>query len=206
MKVDLHLHTSEYSQCADATVKEQLKAARDNGLDAVFITEHMILFPEEKLNKLRKKYAPLKIFQAIEVTVQGSGWEDFVVLGVHNKKINGDKWTYSELYEYVHEQNGLIIHAHPFRYRDTVKMNTKKYTPDLVEVLSSNIGLDLYDKRMDYIKDIGSKPIINSDSHHTANTGRYYTILDEWCETEEEILDALRQGNYQLNECLQGKV
>lgn len=202
MKVDLHLHTSDYSACADSTVDEQLQAAKDKGLDAVFITEHGILYPEKKLVKLRKKYRPLKIFQAIEVTVQDSGWEDFVILGVHDEEINGDKWTYSALYKFVRERNGLIIHAHPYRYSDSIGCNTKVNPPDLVEVLSSNIGKDKYKMRMDYIESIGAKAIINSDSHHTKNTGKYYSTLNDWYDSEEDIIAALKSGKYSISECL----
>jgi predicted metal-dependent phosphoesterase TrpH len=202
MKIDCHLHTSNYSGCADSSLKEQMKAAYDKGLDAVFITEHMVLHPEKELERYRKKFFPMKIFQAIEVTVQDAGWEDFVVLGIHDPKINGDKWTYSRLHQFVHERGGFIIHAHPFRYRDHVQVNTTRWVPDAVEVYTSNINKTDLQKRLDYIERIGSRPIINSDSHNTRNTGKFYTELNRWCETEDEIIAALLADDYDISECL----
>lgn len=55
MRVDFHLHTSEYSRCAAATPREQIRAAIDAGVDVVFITEHMKVFPVDKIERLRKK-------------------------------------------------------------------------------------------------------------------------------------------------------
>ncbi len=192
MLIDMHLHTSEYSACASSPVKDQIRTALQHGLNAVFITDHMKLFPEDRLVKLRKKFPEIKIFQGIEVTVQGRGWEDFVVLGIHDPYIDGDKWTYRDLYKYVRMNKGYLIHAHPYRFTDKICCNTVDYPPDAVEVMSSNLNRSDYSRRMDYAKRINALPVVNSDSHTIRNTGKYYTELNQWCETEEEILNALR--------------
>lgn len=195
MLIDMHLHTSEYSNCASSPVKDQIKEAIEHGLNAVFITDHMKLFPEEKLVKLRKKFPEIKIFQGIEVTVQGKGWEDFLVLGIHDPYIEGDKWSYSELYKYVRKNKGYLIHAHPYRFSDRIWCNTLDYPPDAVEVMSSNLTQSDYNKRVEYARYINALTVINSDSHTVRNTGKYYTELNCWCETEEEIIKALREGS-----------
>lgn len=194
MKIDMHLHTSEYSNCASSSIKDQLKRALDLGLDAVFITDHMQLFPEDQLDRLRKKFPTLRIFQGIEVTVQGSGWEDFIVLGIHDPFINGDKWTYPELHQYVRANNGYMIHAHPFRYSDRVSSNTLTYPPDAVEIMSSNLQPSGIAMRTNYAKKLGAITVANSDSHHTSSTGKYYTEIDGWYDYEEDIIKALRDG------------
>lgn len=194
MKIDMHIHTREYSNCAESPIKDQLQAASDRGIDAVFITDHMQLFPEKKLDKLRKVFPELRIFQGIEVTVQKSGWEDFIVLGIHNPDINGDKWTYPELYKYVRKNNGYIIHAHPYRYSDKVASNTSAYPPDAVEIMSSNLQPSGIELRTSYAKKLGAIVVSNSDSHHISRTGKYYTELDGWYDYEEDIIEALRAG------------
>lgn len=193
MRIDMHLHTSEYSRCASSSIKDQLRVAIDQGLDAVFITDHMKLFPEDKLIRLRKKFPGIKIFQGIEVTVQEEGWEDFLILGIHDEYINGEKWNYEDLYKYVKENNGYIIHAHPYRFSNRIECDTTKYPPDAVEMMSSNLKEAGLKKRQEYCNSIGALPVVNSDSHTIRNTGKYYTELDCWCETEEEIIAALRR-------------
>lgn len=194
MKIDMHLHTSEYSACASSSIKEQLHAAFENGIEAVFITDHMKLFPEEQLLKYRKKYPELRIFQGIEVTVQDSGWEDFIVLGIHDPYINGDKWRYRDLYNYVRKNNGYLIHAHPYRYSNKIACDTANYPPDAVEIMSSNLTLSSISSRINYAKKLNCLKVVNSDSHDIRNTGRFYTEIQGWYDYEEDILNALREG------------
>jgi len=45
MKIDLHVHTTERSLCADSSEQEQILTAIERGLDAIVITDHGRLVP-----------------------------------------------------------------------------------------------------------------------------------------------------------------
>lgn len=190
MKVDFHLHTSNYSTCAVSTAMEQIKAAYDFGLDAIFITDHMLLFPQNQINDFNILFKPMKIYQGIEVTLRdSSNFEDIIVLGIHDPQIEGQNWTYKALYHFVKENGGVMILAHPYRYGNQVHPDILMYPPDAVEVLSSNVGTHKYDMRCALAKSLNVPMLKNSDSHHTSTLGCHFNELPDSCDTESKILD-----------------
>ena len=48
MIVDLHSHTSAYSECGRDSLTAMVRAAMDRGLDALCVTEHDVVYPEER--------------------------------------------------------------------------------------------------------------------------------------------------------------
>lgn len=199
MKVDFHLHTNSYSRCALATAKEQMRASIQAGVDVVFITEHMKLFPQDEIDRLQKKYPEIRIYQGIEVTVQDNSYDDFIVLGVHDKAIEKKNWTYKALYEFVKRHKGAIILAHPYRFSDEVNEEIWQYPPDGIEVLSSNVGRHGYERRKLLAKELDKPMVTNSDSHYTEYTGCYTNIFSWECYDEESIVNALIQGEFECS-------
>lgn len=197
MKVDFHLHTSSYSRCALASAKEQMRAAIQAGVDVVFITEHMKLFPQDEIDKLQKRYPEIRIYQAIEVTVQDNSYDDFVVIGVHDRAIEKKKWTYRALYRFVKEKGGAVIMAHPYRFSDEVNEDVWQYPPDAIEVLSSNVGSYGYERRKLLASELGKPMVTNSDSHYVQDTGCYSNEFSWECYDEEMIVKALIDGEFQ---------
>ncbi len=194
MKIDFHVHTSEYSTCASSTAEEQIESAIKQGVDVMFITEHLRLFPQDKIDELNKKYAPFKIYQGIEVTIMGEDGEDFVVLGVHDQSIEGDEWSYEELWEYVHSQNGALILVHPYRFSDQVNVDIWKYPPDAVEILSANLGEKNLERRKRLASVVSKPQVSNSDSHDKSTSGCYYNVFPGNSVSEEEIIESLKGG------------
>lgn len=196
MKIDFHVHTSKYSACASSSPEEQIRSAIRNGVDAMFITEHMRLFPQNLIDKYNKKYAPFKIYQGIEVTVRDDTWEDFLVIGVHDKRIENDQWTYDNLYRFVKDRGGVIMLAHPYRFSSRVDRGVYNNPPDAVEILSCNIGEDGYAKRKKLAAHLNRPLVSNSDSHHVGTTGCYSNEFPDWCTSEEKIMKAVLDEDF----------
>ncbi len=196
MRVDFHLHTSEYSRCAAATPREQIRAAIDAGVDVVFITEHMKVFPVDKIERLRKKFPEIKIYPGVEVTVKDNSYDDFIVLGVRDKAIEKQNWTYKALYDFVKTKGGAIILAHPYRFSNEVNKDVWKYPPDAVEVLSSNVGPYGYERRKVLAKELGRPMVTNSDSHYSRDTGIFANEFSWECYDEATIIEALIKGEF----------
>lgn len=196
MKIDFHVHTSEYSRCADSTLEEQVYSALEKGLNALFITDHMTLHPMERLEAFNDLYAPFKLYQGVEITLRGDNYEDILVLGVHDKKLETSEWDYTSLYKFVHSRGGVMILAHPYRFSDRIDSGIWDQPPEGVEVLSNNIGSYGYERRKALANQLQTVMTSNSDSHHYSSIGSFYNDFPDDCTDEKAILKALVEGNF----------
>ena len=198
MKIDLHVHSSERSQCARATDEEQVIAAIAAGLDGFFFTDHHRLIPFEKLNMLNDRFAPFRVFRGIEITCNG---EDFLVLGVSDEGLERTDWQYPDLHQFVRACNGFIALAHPFRYRKDIAVDCDTYRPDAVELCSANTPVDERARIRELAAKWNMPTLSNSDAHSTERLGTYFNILNETPPTESAILDLLRAGRFWCQNC-----
>ena len=196
MKIDFHVHTAEYSACASSYLEEQVLAALSEGIDAMFITDHMKLHSIERLDEMNILYAPFKIYQGIEVTLQQDNYEDILVLGIHDKKIEKRDWSYEALYKYVKSKGGILILAHPYRFTDRIDNSIWDYPPDGIEVLSSNIGAYNYERRKVLAERLGAAVFTNSDSHHESTIAFHSNEFPDWCINEAAIIRAIKAREF----------
>jgi len=203
MRIDLHVHTSEYSACAISTEKEQIEAAIARGLDGIALTEHGFQRAQSYLERLNEKYAPFKIFTGVEVNITGS-YEDILVIGVPDMTaFNGGRreyrsiWEYRDLYKFVRERGGFIAVPHPFRYADEVKTDVVNFVPDALELKSKNIDPGNAKLIKTFAKELGVKTIVASDSHHVNDTGIHHLVLHNSVQTDEDLVRELRSGRYE---------
>jgi predicted metal-dependent phosphoesterase TrpH len=196
MKIDLHVHTRERSDCARASEAEQIQAAIAAGLDAIAITDHHLLVPPERLEALNRQYAPFRIFGGIEVTIEE---EDFLVLGVPETRLEGPDLTYPELYELVRARGGFIALAHPFRYHTRLELELEGLAPDAVEVYSPNTPPAAEEEIRDLALRLGMRLLSNSDAHTTRRLGKYYNQLAWPVKDEGELISLLKSGQFTLH-------
>jgi histidinol phosphatase-like PHP family hydrolase len=135
MDIDLHVHTSERSGCANVSEEYQIQSAIRAGLGGIAITDHDALVPQERLRALNDRYAPFKIFTGIEVSADDLHWG---VLGIHDPALESRSWNYPALLRFVRERGGFIYLAHPFRYKPVLHVDLDAYTPDGIEIESLN--------------------------------------------------------------------
>jgi len=197
MKIDMHVHSSDLSACSHMTVWELLEAAKTVGLGAVVLTEHHRFRPWQEIRRLNREFAPLKVFQGIEITVPRIGsyeGDDLLLYGVHNPALEENRdWTYEELYRMTREWNGWITLAHPFRYQNRVTVDVGGLAPDAVEIHSTNIGADDTPAILKLTAELYCKAFQSSDAHNAADVGIYHMELaEDAVETEDDLLRALR--------------
>lgn len=194
MKIDLHVHCKERSGCGKSLAEEQIIAAIESGLDAIVFTDHDRLMPEQDLRKFNEKYAPFRIFGGVEVTVED---EHVIVLGVREDRIETRTWDYPRLHRFVLERGGFTALAHPFRYRDHIKIDLETFPTDAIEVASNNTPVEEKSK----IRRLASKlrvPLLcNSDSHIQSTIGRHYNIIHSIPADEMELIHLLKAGKFQ---------
>jgi predicted metal-dependent phosphoesterase TrpH len=193
MKIDFHVHTAERSNCATANQVEQIEAAIKHGLDVIAITDHHRLVSTAELITLNQKYRPFRILPGIEITADH---EDWLVLGLSDPELEREDWAYADLHRYVRAKNGVLILAHPYRYRSDIKANLKQYTPDAVEISSINIRSDLRPRIQDLAYQLNIPTLSNSDAHASSSLGKYFNVFESDKLTDQEIFDALKSRKY----------
>ena len=200
MKIDLHVHTNNRSDCASSSEHEQIQAAIDNGLDAIVFTDHGSQRTPEELEKLNRRYAPFKIFAGVEINVSDSH-EDILIIGVWAMSdYNHKPWTYPELHKFARRHNGFIAVPHPYRYTKYIRTDVEMYPPDAFELRSKNIDPKLEPKILGITTKLGLRNIVTSDAHRTLNVGQNYVELDYPVNSEEELVEALQTGSYRLSQ------
>ena len=196
MKIDLHVHCYERSDCAISSEKEQIKAAIAKGLDGIAFTDHNSQRSKSYINLLNEKYAPFKIFTGVEIGLIDSG-EHVLVLGVPDMESACEyDWTYSELYTFVRERNGYIAMAHLYRYENQVRSNVYDYVPDALETRSSNI-ISRNTPAIEALADkLDTQIITTSDAHVTDSVGMFYVSLYNHAYTDADLIRELKNGRY----------
>ena len=204
MTIDMHTHTSELSHCSFMSAEQLLKAAVDIGLDAVVITDHHRFRSCEEMEKLKRKFPDLRVFQGIEITTPYRGayeGEDFLLYGVYDPILEEQRsWTYEELYSLTRQWDGWITLAHPFRYKNHISEDIESLVPDAIEIHSSSIYRGDTPTIMDIANRLNCRPFHSSDSHRTNEVGIYYMQLPTAVNSEKELIETLRAGDIRLHE------
>ena len=200
MKIDLHVHSYERSNCAISSEKDQIEAAIAKGLDGIAFTDHNSQRSKTHIDLLNKKYAPFKIFTGVEIDIKTSG-EHVLVLGVPDMESACEyRWTYPELHDFVRERGGFIAIAHLYRYENHVNSHLYDFVPDALEIQSANIIKSNTQTIKSLADKLGVNVIATSDSHVTDNVGMFYVELHEAVQNDANLVRELRSGRYDLGQ------
>jgi histidinol phosphatase-like PHP family hydrolase len=194
LKIDLHVHCSDRSECAVVTEHAQIQAAIASGLDAIVFCDHARLVGKEHLLELNRQYAPFLIFGGIEITV---GVEDLLVIGVNDRLLEQKDWTYPELHSWVRKHEGFIALAHPYRYHNFIELDLALYPPDAIELHSPNTSPSFEKEILDAAQQIQAGLLSNSDAHSSKPLGRFYNLLKRYPSNEFDLVSMLKAGEYE---------
>ncbi len=133
-RYETHLHTKEASACARSTAKELVLAYKAAGYTGIMVTDHFYRgncaidrdMPwEDWVELFCKGYenaekaaetVGLQVFFGWEESYQGT---DFLIYGLDKEWLKKHpelkEITVEEQYRLVHEEGGMVIHAHPYR-------------------------------------------------------------------------------------------
>lgn len=184
MKGDLHIHTF-YSHDAINTFEEIEKYALMRGLDCIAITDH------ERLRgaiKATKEITKIKVIPGIEFYTEYGH-----LIGLNIYKEPNKKMSFDELIDFIKEQNGITIMAHPLDSsrnradKDLVIEALKKV--DIIEVANAHDPK----AKINYIvlskmaEDLDKGVSAGSDSHIPSTIGYVYVVDDS--EDIEGLID-----------------
>ncbi|MTI94540.1 MAG: PHP domain-containing protein [Firmicutes bacterium] len=196
MRVDLHVHTSKYSDCGKATPEAMVESAIDAGLDAIVLAEHNYLWSREELAELQRCYPTIRIFGGIEVSIS---WEEhIVVLGVPDASLFYPLMPPAELIKAVLEHQGAAILAHPFRWSTEVRPDILAAGFDAIEVYSTSIREYMQQPIAELQRRCNLPLVATSDGHHTGALGLYAIELERAAKDERDLAALVREGKFRL--------
>jgi len=193
LKIDLHVHTNELSLCGKSPAAAMIESAIAHGLDALMLTDHDRLQPPARLQALKQRYAPFRIYGGVEVTV---GSEHVLVLGIQDPTLEAGDWRYPELHRFVRARRGFMALAHPFRYQNTIDVDIEQYPPDALEGYSWNTPPRYIEQISALAQRLDIPLLADSDAHHVERFGFYYNLVHGYPPDEQALLEALRAGDF----------
>jgi len=204
---DLHIHTQKYSDCSFIHPEELIAQALEAGLQGIALTEHGMRWPDEEFTKLKKLANPrgLVLINGQEISARNEKNEregDFLVFGV-NYSLTG-RYAAAELAELVHDQNGIIIAAHPYKLSRRAKTHyygagDKIYhlPIDAIELYHPDHSSLAVAKVQKAMQKLGIPGVGGSDAHKIFNVGSCVTLFENEIKSEADFVDQIRQGNVQ---------
>lgn len=188
MKIDLHVHARERSDCATSGEEDQIQAAVAAGLDGIAFTDHQRLVPPQRLAELNFKFNPFKIFTGIEIWAEQ---EDWLVFGMHDPRLEERDWHYADLCHFVQDAGGFIALAHPFRFAVNIRVDISGCPPDGIEISSVNTPQQQAGEIRAIASRLGLALLKNSDAHNTGMIGSYFNEFPAPISNDAALLSAL---------------
>jgi predicted metal-dependent phosphoesterase TrpH len=192
MKFDLHLHTSRHSPDSQMDAGAMLRRAGQLGLDGLVITEHDWLWTEPELETLRALAPGLVVLAGIEISAREG---HFLVYGVSNPFALPRGIGVRELCQEVHQQGGVVVGAHPFRWGQPFRDIVRRQKPELdgLEMMSSNMDDACRRQAAAVQAELGLAELGNSDAHHEDILGCCYTTFEGRINSNYDLVAAIRE-------------
>lgn len=193
MFIDLHMHEKNYSLDSFLALEEMVEIAKKRGLDAICITDHDSMGLREYAAEYSEKTG-FPIFVGIEFySLQG----DILAFGIDHYP--EERVSAQEFIDYVHEQGGVVVSAHPFRHNrrglednlDTLK------GVDAIEILNGSTLPDATMMAVRYAKKYGFAITGGSDCHYPDKVGICATYFSNDIKTMDDLVNAIRNKECQ---------
>ena len=219
-KYETHMHTSESSACGRASAAEQVEFYAEHGYSGIIVTDHFLngnttvkteglswkeqieKFCEGYINALQAgKKAGIDVFFGWEYSFLGT---DFLTYGLSPKWLLQNPQIMDMLYwdycNFVRDEGGMIIHAHPFREAGYIK--EIRLTPrsiDGVEIINA-CRTDFQNKlALQYANNYNLIKIAGSDNHSAYTQKKLAGIkTKERIESINEFVDIIKSGKYKI--------
>lgn len=212
MFVDMHVHTGGISLCCKIDYTKALEVSKENGYDAVVITNHYTksYFTDKNYDQWIEKYIEefykcrkygqeigIKCFFGIELTSEENPCVHFLIYGANeqflrNNKLLCDK-TQEELYRLCRENDCALVQAHPFRGCAVVQ-NTDFL--DGVEINCHPLYKNSYYEKIIMIaKEKNIAVTVGCDYHGDTYRPKGGMFLPDYIENGKELADYILKSN-----------
>ena len=201
MLIDLHTHTKPLSEDSFITPAELIQQAKQNGLDAICLTEHDWFWDREALEKLVREH-DFPVFPGVEINTEDG---HFLVFGLDEYIFGMHRTEY--LRRIVDEVGGFMILAHPFRRNlrsddnldDAVERYCRKPVCrflDTIEVLNGRAAGRQNRFSQELCRRLNMKDTAGSDAHSLTDIPSFATRFERKINNVEELITELRAGRF----------
>ena len=220
-KYEMHLHTSWCSGCAVSTGREYVLDAKEKGYTGIILTNHFYhgntcidrkipwsdfaqAYKDDYLaaKKAGDEYG-IEVLFGLEEGYGGG--KETLIYGIDpDLIINTPEFQHmniDEMSAFVRANGGFIACAHPFRARGYITDPRKEPNAEIFDAVESyNVGNTEEDNELaeEFCKKTGLPRISGGDVHSTNGFGRAGLAFYERITTNEQLVEALKQGNYKL--------
>jgi predicted metal-dependent phosphoesterase TrpH len=169
-------------------MEEGIKYAKDMGLHGICITDHESNEAVEFAKELERKYGLLIIVGTEILTYEG----DIICFGIN--KVPVEKMHAQQLINFVNEEGGVTISAHPFRNNGRGLGNHINNLKGLTAIESFN-GNTSYENNLKasmLASKLNIACIGASDAHKLENIGIYATEFLDHIKNEKDLISAMK--------------
>lgn len=201
MLIDLHTHTKRRSDDSNLELQALIYKAKQAGIDGVCLTEHNYFWDKNELTRLSQEHDFL-LLPGMEMENDDG---HFLVFGVEEYN---HSMRYSEyLKRVVDEAGGVMILAHPFRWRfyevddiyDAVEQCYQEPIFHLVDAIETLNGRGS-ERENQFSQELGRrlnlKGVGGSDAHATIHLPSCATLFERNISNVEELITELKAGRF----------
>ncbi len=154
-----------------------------SGYEAVFITEHDMVWSDREIEQLQQGFPDIRIFGGVELSTGLQKMQHLLVLGTTDPEYTRLA-DVAEILEKARDERHLTVLAHPFRWEGGAEMLDDGLMPDAIEHLTGNhdaVGAGLAETAAEE----NDLPMVNAgDVHGLGFINRF------WIETDRPVLKA----------------
>ncbi len=189
-RIDLHVHTARYSQCAETLAPSEIGVwAARAGLDAVLLADHDMLWTQEEVDALRGLNHGVRLYRGIECTARDG---HVVVVGLDDAGAFSRALSVAEVCELAHKQDAAAVLAHPFRGSSPTRLPFAVL--DAIEVASTSFSEDESRRSLQLAQLVGKPVVAASDAHALPHLGWAWTEFPAEPEDERGLAAMIRSG------------
>lgn len=211
-KYDIHIHTSETSNCGKVPGKELVRIYRKAGYQGIVITDHYYegffemqdsswdkkveYFLEGYYNALDEGIKlGLHVLPGMEITF-AENYNDYLVYGIDEHFLKENKELYKLGLEGFRKLTCgteiILVQAHPFR---PLMIQAPPCLLDGIEVYNGNVRHDARNHlAKQYALENGLIMLSGSDFHQKVDAARGGIIFNEEVRTPKELVNAIKKG------------
>jgi predicted metal-dependent phosphoesterase TrpH len=199
MVVDMHVHTMIGSTCSLIDPEECIAKARDEGLDAICVTEHDSHEGGRVMKEIGRKQGFL-VLAGMEVTSR----EGHLLVYGYGRDIKGVRQA-AEIIAMVGAAGGIVVPAHPWRqpfgwYSGAIDRRLEETEfARIFKVIEMYNGLSSAEENKKgeaFRAETGIHGTGGSDAHRIENVGAVVTDFEEEFDNEADMVAALLGGRY----------
>ncbi len=186
LNIDFHIHTKKYSRDSIIDPVELVTKAEEMDLDAIAITEHNHHWSKEEVDNLQNKTKVL-VFSGNEVR---TNLGDLIVFGYDKKFEYG--YDAHRLIEETHENNGIVIAAHPFKIGTSLGQKIYELDVDAIEAFDNYNSMKSEEMAKEAAERLNKPLIGSSDAHKIEQFGYKYTHIDKKINDLYELIQIIK--------------